>query len=383
MKFKDVIGNKELKQRLLRTTNEGRISHAQMLHGPVGCGNLPLTLAYIQYLQCEKPGNYDSCGECPSCKKMQNLIHPDLHLVFPIILSQKEKIKTAEDLYDKWRELIQNNPYASLEDWHNSLESENKQGIISVRESERLIEKLSLKPYEGKYKFALIWMPEKLRTEAANKLLKIIEEPPEDTLFILVTHAPENVLPTIRSRTQLLQVPRIHEEDIANYLRLKKNLNDKDARIISELSDGNLNEAIQQSRNSDLTDQNTHFNFFVEWMRLVFTNNTIGTIEWVSKISTLNREEQKQFLRYSLHILRQALAGNFGAKELVKVTENEADFLKKFAPYLNANNGIQMAEEIEKAIFHIERNAESKTLFLDLSFILSSLISKKSELVYS
>lgn len=375
MQFKDVIGHKEIKKRLIANVKEGRISHAQLFLGAEGGGSLPLAIAYAQYVPCLDKKEEDSCGTCSSCIKFQKLVHPDLHFVYPVATNAEVKDKPVSANYlINWREAILEDPYLSLQKWQSKLETGNKQLLISKYESEAILKTLSLKTYEAEYKIMIIWYPEKFNTSSANKLLKIIEEPPAKTLFILVAQDAEQIITTILSRTQLVKVGRIKEEELQSELVSRYGLEQSTAHNIAHLADGDFIEAkklIEQSNSEDI-----FYNLFVTWMRSAFKGDVAGLITWTEEIASTSfgREKQKQFLNYGLHVFRESLIINYGNDELSRVANNEAGFLNNFAPYIHGANCIEIIELFNDASYHIERNVNPKILFLDVSLKLTKLL---------
>ncbi|MGB0887973.1 MAG: ATP-binding protein [Vicingaceae bacterium] len=375
MQFKNIIGHKNVKSRLINSVKEGRISHAQLFFGPEGCGNLPLAIAYAQYISCLNKEDNDSCGVCDSCIKYEKLVHPDLHFVFPVASSADVKDKPTSAKYiTPWREAILEEPYLSLANWQNRIETGNKQLLISKYESEDILKTLSLKTYESEYKVMIIWYPEKFNIASGNKLLKIIEEPPSKTLFILVAHDAEQVLTTILSRTQLVKVGRIEEEILQSELIKKYDLESSVAQKIAHQSDGNYITA-QKLIEHSATEEEFH-ELFKVWMRSAFTGKVDGLIEWSENMAStaFGREKQKQFLKYSLHVFRESLMRNYGDAEMERVANNEVKFLSNFAPYIHGANCIEIIELFNDASYHIERNANPKILFLDVSLKLTKLL---------
>lgn len=375
MQFKDIIGHESIKSRLIKTVNEGRISHAQLFLGPEGCGNLPMAIAYSQYISCEKKTEVDSCGACSSCVKIQKLIHPDLHFVFPVASSAEVKEKPVSANYlNHWREVNSDEPYLSLSKWQSKIETGNKQLLISKNESESILKILNLKTYEAEYKTMIIWYPERFNIASANKLLKIIEEPPSKTLFILVAHNAEQIISTILSRTQLVKIGRIKEEDLQNELIKKYRIEPSVAKNIAHQSDGDFIKAQKLVEHSEL--EETFHELFKDWMRGAFKGDVPALITWSEEIAkpSYGRETQKQFLKYALHLFRESLIKNYGAEEMERVASNEVDFLSNFAPYIHGANCIEIIELFNDASYHIERNANPKILFLDLSLKLTKLL---------
>ena len=375
MQFKNIIGHKKVKNRLINSVKEGRISHAQLFLGPEGCGNLPLAIAYAQYVSCLNRSDVDSCGECDSCRKYEKIVHPDLHFVFPVASSAEVKDKPTSTKYiSQWREAILEEPYLSLAQWQNRIETGNKQLLISKNESEDILKTLSLKTYESPYKVMIIWYPERFNIASGNKLLKIIEEPPSKTLFILVAQDSEQVLTTILSRTQLVKVGRIEELILQDELVKKYRLDSTVAHKIAHQSDGNFIVAKKLIEHS-ATEEEFH-ELFKVWMRSAFTGKVDGLISWSENMAgaAFGREKQKQFLNYALHVCRESLMRNYGDAEMERVANNEVKFLTNFAPYIHGANCLDVIELFNDASYHIERNANPKILFLDVSLKLTKLL---------
>lgn len=378
MLFKEIIGQKATKERLIRSVKEGRMSHAQLFLGPQGSGSLALAVAYAQYISCANKQEDDSCGTCSSCIKYNKLIHPDLHFVYPVALSKDVRVST--DLASAWRETFLENPYISLYNWFQSLDAENKQAVIGVEESGEILRKLSLTTYEAEYKIMIIWQAEKMNQSAANKLLKILEEPPDKTLFLMVCESEEQLLRTIVSRTQLIKIPRISDEDMMQALIDQNGLSPEAAEKTAHLADGNYSEArllINENENAAHNLAN-----FQKLMRASLKFDPKAVLSWIEEISSAGRERQKNFIGYSLHIIRESVVLNYGDAALVKLGADEQEFVKKFAPFIHGANISRFIEELDKAYFHMERNANPKILFMDLAFKFNELLNvPKPELV--
>lgn len=378
MLFSKVIGHKAIKNRLISSVKEGRISHAQLFLGEQGTGNLPLALAYAQYIMCEDKKNEDSCGICSSCIKNNKLIHPDLHFVFPTANTEKTKGKpTSEFFLTEWREIVtENNGYFTINQWQDKIETENKSLLIPERDSGEILKKLSLKTYESEYKVIIIWFPEKFNNDSANKLLKILEEPEPKTLFILVAHDSGQIIPTILSRTQTIKISKIDQQELALELIKKFQLNQQQALNISTLADGNFISSKTLIEASEIEKQ--FYSLFTDWMRAAFKADVISLIGFSEEIQKIGREKQKQFITYCLHIFRESLISNFGTGNLNKTSQNEAQFLVKFAPFIHGANCLDIIEIFNDAHYHIERNGNPKIIFLDVSFKLTKLLRVKT-----
>jgi len=377
MQFKDVIGQSAVKQRLIQSVRENHVSHAQLFLGPAGSGKLPLALAYAQYILCPNRTETDSCGVCPTCQKMQKLVHPDLHFVVPTATTKKIKSNPESDLFmEEWREyVIQNQGYVDTSSWYSFLDVENKQGYMSVRDAASLLRKLSMKAYEGEYKIAIIWMAEKMRVDTANKLLKLLEEPPEKTVFLLIAEDAEELLATIKSRTALVKIPALDTASIEMALQQRFGCDPQQAHDAAMISEGNWLVASQSFK--DFEDHTFFFTTFQQWMRLCFRAAYSELIDFSSNIKTLGREKQKELLDYGLRIIRNSLLFNNNLAELVMLPDEEKTFNSKFAPFVNPANLAQIAELFDEAIRHIERNGNAQIVFTDVSFKMIGLLKKK------
>ena len=360
MQFKQIVGQDAVKQRLIKSVKENRVSHAQLFLGPQGSGSLPLAVAYAQYLSCENRGEEDSCGECGSCRKYQKLMHPDLHFSYPFFAKHKED--TAVTFIEQWREAFLNNPYLTLDAWRGYLDAENKQANINIAECHQIIKKLSFKPFESAYKVLILWLPEYLDKEG-NALLKIIEEPQPNTLFLLVAQNQDQILNTILSRTQLIKIPALGYSEIVECLVEKHLQNDEAAAQIAYLANGSLSDALGM-----LTENSGSFHgLFVQWLRLCFGNKGIEIAAFVDQASKLGRENQKNFLRYGISFLRECCLILSGAGNLVHLPPNELETAGKMAGVMSLEAIEGIITELEKAHYHNERNANPKILFLDVS----------------
>ena len=378
MLFKEIIGQQAMKDRLVRSFKEGRISHAQLFLGPEGSGSLPMAVAYAQYISCTNKTEVDSCGTCSSCVKYNKLIHPDLHFVYPVALSAN--VKTSADVAVNWREAFLDNPYITLFSWFESLSAENKQAVIGTEESGEILRKLSLTTYESEYKIMVIWQAEKMNQSAATKLLKILEEPPDKTLFLLVCENEDQLLRTIVSRTQLIKINKINDKDLMDALVSIHGQTAEAAEKISHLADGSYAEAITLMSENENAGQNLAS--FQKLMRASLKFDPKAVISWIDEISSAGRERQKNFLNYALHIMRESAMVNYGDDSLVKLSADEQEFVKKFSPFIHGANIERFIEELNKAHYHMERNASPKILFMDLAFKFNELLNvPKPELV--
>lgn len=378
MLFSEVIGHEDLKKRLIQSVRESRVSHAQLFLGPEGSGKLPLALAYAQYINCTNRSETDSCGVCPSCRKFMSLTHPDLHFVFPTATNKEVKQNPESDLFiSDWRSyLIDCQGYAGLSDWFNKLDIENKQGVINVRDAATILRKLSFKAYESEYKIAIIWMAEKLNVQCANKLLKLIEEPPEKTLFILIAENQEELLTTIRSRCMLVKVPKITMPEVQDALVQKFACSTQEAYDAAALADGNW--LLAQHFVSDKDDEKLYAGIFQKWMRYCFKGAVPELIDLVANdIKPLGREKQKEFLEYGLNIFHNSLLFNNNMPDNVLLPADEKNFTKNFAPFINMSNVEQICGLFEESINQIERNGNASIIFTDNSFKITKLLRVK------
>lgn len=379
MLFSEVLGLPHIKNHLTTTADKGRIPHAQLFVGSAGSGTLPMAIAYAQYLLCRNTGGENNSGLEACNIKMNKLSHPDLHFAFPVAANDKvKKNPVSANFLEDWRQFLEKEPYGSLFDWYQKLGIENKQGQIGVNEAQEIVKSLSLKAYEGGYKVMIIWMAEKMNTAASNKLLKLIEEPPKDTLFILITEEEESIIQTIRSRCQTLHFPPLNEAVIADGLIINEGCEQSEALKIAHRANGNYSQALNIMRHNAGDEQFEEW--FVTWVRSAFKakgNKTAiqDLISWSEMIAATGRETQKKFLLFCLDFFRQALLQNYHAKELVFMEPQVKGFsLEKFSPFVSGNNIMGITKELEDAIYHIERNGNAKIILTDLSIKLTRLL---------
>ena len=374
MFFKEVIGQSAIKQRLIQSVNEERVSHAQLFAGPPGSGKLALAIAYAQFVACTNRQADDSCGECPSCKKYKKLIHPDLHFVFPVIKTPKFKEPVSDNFLEEWRIMIAKNPYFNSDQWFEFIGVENAQGLIYSHQSEEIIRKLNLKSYESEYKVMIIWLPEKMHVACANKLLKMIEEPPVKTLFVLITENEEDIISTIRSRCQLIIIPPIDSVSIEKAISALPESEGFDLRNIVHLSKGNYAKAIELLE----PDEQTLFNLerFKELMRYSYGRKFADLFKWVDQVANVGREKQKSLLNYFLIILRENFVYNLKNSNLTFMSDQEEEFSKRFSPFINERNIIELTEVFETAFAHVGMNGNPRIIFTDVAFKITKLIRK-------
>ena len=375
MLFRDIPSNTKAKQQLLKTIHNDRLSHAHLFLGNDGSSSLAMAWAFAQYLMCAQPTDEDSCGQCSSCLKIAKLSHPDLHWVFPVVTGRGTH-PISDMFMSEWREFLEKNSFPTEEDWYSRLGTTNKQGFISVNEANELSKKTILKPYEGSYRVVIIWHSEKMHEATANKLLKLLEEPPQNTIFILLTSQSENLLATIVSRLQRVNIKPVDELTLSTFLQDKYNIEKKRADETAKQSEGNIGKSIHFLVGNDLLKQNTQE--FQNWMRMCYIAKVVNLASWVDVASSWGREQQKGFLQYALHMVRESLIQNFGHHNIKKVRQEEASFSEKFAPFIHQNNAIEIIEELERAYQHIARNGSAKIIFMDLTLKMIVLLRVKS-----
>jgi DNA polymerase-3 subunit delta' len=373
LRFSSVAGHTELKQRLIQSAAEERIPHAQLFHGAPGTGTLPIALAYATYLSCTDRLAGDSCGRCPSCLKYDKFIHPDLHFTFPVFTTKTvTKNPVSDDFIGEWRKALSENPYMSLQQWYNCLGLENKQGIINIFESKAIQKKLSLKAYESDLKILIAWMPEKMNPQAANKLLKLIEEPPPLTVFLLVSEHPEQMLPTVLSRTQRIRVPRLTDPDLLEALKGSFALDEEKLKNAVYLAEGDYGLAVEILDKGE--ESGYHLELFMRIMRLSYSRKFQEIFHWVEEVTELGRERQKAFLTYAIRMVRENYLLNLQQHELVHLSPPESDFSGRFSAFVNDRNAPAIIKEFNDACTHIEANAYPRIVLLDLALALIKLI---------
>lgn len=376
MRFAEIHNHEALKQQLAAVIDADKISHAQLFYGKEGGAAVPMALAYVQYLYCENKSNGDACGVCSSCVKNQNMAHPDVHFSFPYLLVDSgSKPALSTDYMAIWKEFIQEKKgIITQELWREKAGFDNKKAAIGTAESENIAKKLSLKSFEGGYKTLIMWLPELMNESASNKLLKLIEEPPAKTLFVLITEHPDGIIQTIRSRTQMLTIPNYQSQEVAKLLLKNTNVTEEEAQSIANVSEGNLAYAFKLASGDE---ENIHFELFKQWMRLCYQKDISAIIDWVDELATLGREQHKAFIKYALHFVRNAMMTNYMGDKLVHLNGEELSFNQKFAPFIHHNNAIAFYEELSQVYYNLERNASPKPLLLDLSIKVNYLIHKE------
>lgn len=379
MFFKNIIGQKKVIDRLIKSVREERISHAQLFSGPEGNGKLALALAYAQFISCRNRGEDDSCGVCPSCKKYGKLAHPDLHFVFPIFKNKPSQNAYSDDFLKQWREMLLQSPYVSLNQWSNSIEAGNSQLTIYAHESDSIIKKLSVKPFEAEFKVMIVWLPEKMNISCANKLLKMIEEPPVKTLFLMVTENEADIIATIRSRTQIIKVPRISDTDLQHHLTSSGLYEPETVAEMVRHGKGNYLKALEYA---DPSDDRQYFNeTFQNIMRLGYTavDNAAKIPELMDlaeELAAIGRERQKEFFQYAMQMTREFFVMNFQKPSLVFLNPTEYHFGVRFSPFINERNVILFNRLFEEGYLHISRNGNPKIVFTDTLLSVIRIIRK-------
>lgn len=372
MFFRDVIGQEDVKQRLIHSVKTGQIAHAQLFCGPEGVGKFPLALAYARYIQCTNKGENDACGQCPSCKQYNNLMHPDLHFVFPIVKNEKKKKRVSDDYIEDWRLFLAENTYFNLDQWLEYIDAANSQAMIYAEESREIIRKISLKTYESDYKVMIIWLPERMNAVCANKLLKLLEEPYDKTVFLLVSDNASAILGTILSRTQPVHLRPLSEDVVSSALVTNYLLSPEDASAIAHIASGNYLRALESIRVSD--EMRLNFDLFVRLMRLAYGRKIKDLKLWSEEISDLGREKERIFLSYAQRMLRENFIYNIRQPEINYMTTQEAQFSSRFAPFIHERNVYPIMEELSRAYDDIGQNANGKIVFFDLAIKMIMLL---------
>jgi DNA polymerase-3 subunit delta' len=377
MLFKEIIGQEELKSHLIQTVSDGRISHAQLFLGAEGSGNLALAIAYAQYICCENKHDGDSCGHCKSCIKFQKLVHPDLHFAFPVNTVKKGEKRdniTSDNFLSQWRAMVLKFPYFSENDWYEFIGIDNKQGNIGKSDAELIQQKMNFKPFEAKSKFMLIWLPERMNATAANKLLKLIEEPPPNTVFLLVSKNIDQIIKTILSRTQMVRVPPIDENSMKQWLSAKYYLSEHETQVLTRLSAGDALNAVK-IHESHGTEQD-FFEKFKSLMRLSYNYKFVEMLEWAEEIAAMGREQQKSFIVFCLQMIRENFMLNRKMENIVYATDEEKQFLLNLSRFVSPNNIQEIYSALNLATAHLEQNGNQKIIFSDLSIKIGQLLRK-------
>ncbi len=370
--FNEVVGHEAIKQRIKQDVLNGRMPHALMFTGPSGVGKLPMALALARYLSCPNRTTEDACGACPSCRKWEKLAHPDVHFVFPFLKRPKKEV--CNDFLPEWRELLMTMPYFEMNDFLDAINASNGQPVIYGKESDEINKKLSLKSSEGGAKVVVFWLPEKMNATSANKLLKLIEEPPAATYFILVSNDVEKVLPTIVSRTQQIRIPPIAKQDIMIALQERYSLSPSDSGQIAHIAMGSFVKALQTIHLNEENERN--FERFVGIMRASYARRIQDIRAWSEDMAASGRESGKSFLQYAQRMMRESFISNLRQGEMNYMNKPEQNFTVRFAPFINEKNIIEISEELQLAEKHIEQNVNGKMVFFDLALKLTVLLKK-------
>ena len=374
MFFKDIIGQDTVKQRLIQEIQEGKIPHARLFYGKKGVGKLPLAIAYARYLSCENPNTTDACGICPNCIKYNKLAHPDLHFVFPVI-KRKNKDTVSDDFLPEWRDMLLDTPYFDFNTWLENMGAENQQAQIFVKESDEMIRKLSFKSSQGGYKIMIIWLPEKMNNECCNKLLKLLEEPPAKTVFLLVTEEPDMLLTTIQSRVQRFHIPGIEPLQIVKVLYNDYGIEEKTAQNIAHRSEGNWIKVLETIHLNE--EYELFFELFVSLMRLAYQRKIREMKLWSENLATMGRERQKNFLAYVQRMVRENFINNFNMPSIVFMNEEEEKFSSRFSPFINERNVMGIMDELNEAEKHISQNVNARMVFFDFALKMIVLLVQK------
>ena len=373
MRFSEVIGHKEIGERLRNGVQSNRVAHAQLFDGPEGSGTLALALAYARYLHCNDRTDLDSCGECSSCRSYDSLQHPDLHWSFPFFKKDGGEHATSQPFQSAWRLRMLAGPYFGQAEWLDAIGADKKQLFISVHEAMEINRKLGLKSFQGGWKVLICWLPETMRVDTANKMLKLIEEPTDRTVMLFVSEHFDSLLATIRSRVQTIRIPRLSDVEAAAALTERFDVQASMASQWAQVVDGNVAAALrlQQSEGAG-----TDHGLFVRWMRACYGQDSAVIVELAEEVSKLGREAMKRFFIYSMHMVRQCIVGNYGAMELVRLTAEERNFAEKFAPFIHHDNVLSLQTLLEKAHGDVAGNVNGRLVFLDLSVQVNILLRK-------
>ena len=390
MFFRDVIGQIELKQSLIQSINNGRFAHAQLFTGRFGHGGLPIAIAFYRYLVCSDRKEEDACGACPSCLKINSLSHPDFHFIFPHIAREKNREISSSAMLNEWRSMVENQNgikiqkgYFGQSHWEEHLASEKKQISIPAIDALEIIKKTTYKPYEATYQAVLVWMPEKMNTPTANKVLKVLEEPPANTIFLFVSESSEMLLPTVISRLQSIQIPSIEADAFKLAIGRLFSIDSISAKFIADKTQGDFLKAYEQASNTG----NEYRELFIDWMRVCYKIDYLKIRDWLEHVSKMGRDEQVRFCNEALNIVRDCLMINYVGEESLlssknngtKSAELERNFLSKFSPFIHANNAQDIIEEISELIYHIQRNVYRQVALMDVSFRLCKLLKIKPQ----
>ena len=374
MYFRDIIGLTDIKKHLIESVQKGYIPHARMLYGAEGIGKLPLAIFYARYLNCINPSDTDACGKCSSCSKFDKLAHPDLHFAFPMVQKKAEKLLVCDNYLPQWRSFLSENTYFNLNKWLLYINAKNAQGMIYAQESEEIIRKLNLKIYEAKYKIIIVWLPEKMNLECANKLLKMIEEPPAHTIFLLVSEDLDKVIPTIKSRCQPIYIRPIEQSEMIGAIQNNYNLTLSDAQSVAHIANGSYYKAMELIESNE--EAQFLLDLFDRMMSASFSKKIKAIKQIAEELSRTGREVQKSFLEYSLRMFREYFINNLNVPELVYLNRNEERIGNQYSSAIHEENIEILTHEFSLAHRQIEQNGNAKIIFLDLCLKLTMLIKK-------
>lgn len=378
MTFQEVIGQEDAKERLRMLVQENRVPHAMLFCGPQGCGKMALAMAFASYLLCANKEGSDSCGHCPQCAMTRKWSHPDLHFTYPVIKAagtSSDYKPVSDDFAREWHRMLGESPYFTIDHWLREIGAGNQQAIITVRESDEISRKLSLKSSQGGYKVSLIWLPERMNEASANKLLKLIEEPPSQTVFLLVSEEPVLLLETIRSRTQRFDMRAIDTPAIEQSLIDQRGIDATQAHRIARVAAGSWTKALDLL--SAENEEREFLDMFIKMNRQSFERNIKGMREWSDDAYDMGRERQRRMLRYFLRMIRESFMYNFRIPELNYMTEEEENFVRRFAPYVNEANVIEMSDLMAEGIRDIGQNANARIVFFDTALRMTRLLRSK------
>ncbi|MCU0439952.1 MAG: DNA polymerase III subunit delta [Raineya sp.] len=370
MYFRDIFGLEEVKRTLIHAVEHNHVAHAQLFAGEEGSANLALALAFARYIHCENKGEYDSCGTCASCSKMDKLVHPDLHFVMPASSTTKISKPLSQDFLKEWRDFALNQPYNTITDWLALIGAESKTPSISAEESRKIVSTLSLMPFESENKILLIWLPEYFNITSANALLKALEEPPAQTLFFLVSEKPEKMLITILSRLQRIRVRPFHDEEVSSFLEQKYQIDSPKAKQIAHLAEGNMHKALTLMQ--EVEDDN--HTLFRDWMRLCYQRDYKGIYSNTEEFGKMSKEGQRNLLQYGLNMCREALVWKYGGESLVRLDNHSMQFVQGFSKTIGEHNIQRFYQILNDAMLHLDRNANAKIVFFDTSLQISGVI---------
>ncbi|MCF8380794.1 MAG: DNA polymerase III subunit delta [Bacteroidales bacterium] len=382
MYFREIAGQDSIKKRLIQSVKTGRISHSQLIYGPQGSSKLALALAYARYILCTDKGDEDSCGKCPSCIKIDKYVHPDLHFVYPTApkedkseegTNSKEDKKSKDENYlGEWRAAISENPYLSEYNWYEKIGIEKKQGMIKKKDARDILRTMALKAFESDYKILIMWLAERMNATVSNRLLKILEEPPPGTVFLLISDNPDRLLTTILSRTQIIRIPKFSDVEITQMLSKESEYSESQIRNAVKMANGNYHIALSSVKDESQSREN--YEFFIAFMRACFSKDMVTVMAQNERFSATSREWQKNFLQYSIRMIRENYMVNLNNKQITYMADYEDDFSIKFSRFVNERNIEGLYKEFNLAFGDISSNGYARIIFLDLSLKVISLL---------